>query len=155
MNADNNIRCKIWLDHGAAYDWYYDVITSSNTQSVLLQYSDNFVQSVFVDYIIGILPFSSNYILNIGASTLLSMLLDNCNPTSSKENFLEAYMNINPNNSSGKYVCGTMATLVDYYSIVLKPIDGSERDIMGYEYDDSNCFYGLPYYRGEFYLKYN
>ena len=150
LNADDNIRCKIWLDHAASYKWYYDIITNANAQSTLTQYVNNFNQSVFVDYIVTKLPFSSNYILSIGTSVLLDMLIDSCNPKSAKENFLDAYIGIDPNDSNGKYVCGTMATIVDYWPIVLQPKPDSERDIMGYEYDDLDCFYGLAYCRGHF-----
>lgn len=152
--VDDNIRCKIWLNHGAAYKWYYDVVTNVAAQSKLSEFSQEFSESLLVDYLVSKLPFSSNYIMNIGASVLLGMLISTGNPSDSKEQFLNAYMNIDPNNSAMAYVCGTAATLVDYYPIVLQPIAGSERDIMGYEYDEFECFYGLPYCRGNFIYKY-
>ena len=153
LNTEDNIRCKIWLNHGAAYKWYYDVVTNAVAQSKLTEFTQDFSESLFIDYLISKLPFNTNYIVSIGASVLLGMLISTGNPTTSKEQFLDAYMSIDPSNSEMAYVCGTAATLVDYYPIVLQPIGGSERDIMGYEYDDFDYFYGLPYCRGYFIYK--
>lgn len=153
LNTEDNVRCKIWLNHGAAYKWYYDVVTNAVAQSKLTEFTQDFSESLFIDYLISKLPFNTNYIVSIGASVLLGMLISTGNPTASKEQFLDAYMSINPSNSEMAYVCGTAATLVDYYPIVLQPIGGSERDIMGYEYDDFDYFYGLPYCRGYFIYK--
>ena len=153
--AEDNIRCKIWLNQSAAYKWYYDVVENTTVQSKLSEFIQDFNESLIIDYLVSKLPFNANYIQKIGVSVLLGMLITACNPPDAKEQFVDAYMRIDPANSAVAYVCGTMATLVDYYPIILTPIDGSEYDIMGYEYDASEYFYGLPYYRGNFVYRYS
>ncbi len=153
--AEDNIRCKIWLNQSAAYKWYYDVVENTTVQSKLSEFIQDFNESLIIDYLVSKLPFNANYIQKIGVSVLLGMLITACNPPDAKEQFVDAYMRIDPANSAVAYVCGTMATLVDYYPIILTPINGSEYDIMGYEYDASEYFYGLPYYRGNFVCRYS
>lgn len=151
---DDNIRCKIWLNHGAAYKWYYDVITNEVSQSKLSEFVQDFNESLFVDYLVSKLPFNSNYIVSIGTSILLGMLISTGNPDTAKEQFIDAYMSIDPSCSEIDYVCGTAVTFVDYYPVILQPIQGSECDVMAYQYDDFDYFYGLPYCRGYFIYKY-
>lgn len=152
---EDNIRCKIWLNQGAAYNWYYDVVTNRTSQSKLSEFTQSLNESLIIDYLVSKLPFSSNYILSIGASVLLGMLIEKGNPNASKQQFLDAYMNIDPNNSTMSYVCGTAITDVQFIPVVLQPIEGTEYDLMKYEYDDAEYFYGVEYCRGQFIYKYS